>query len=617
MSHFKAEAALRIKRARKLNKQHALSEIGKSSCWLNFKIRRLDKQIASSNKLIRKQHPDLREHEDLPALRAYVTFRTLKAKKKCIKTYHKYNKFRLCTRRKQTHKLRLGGVYKIRVLEAQEPSEILWENLEVTSAQRFGRKLVALILVLTLLMVSTIVVYVIKSYDDEVVDEDFCLQILNKIPSTRSEALVETNLDAVNCWCRSMGWSKLLSDAELINDVCREYALERMRLYGLKIAAGFGVTIINQILKEILQRLSAFQRFHSFSNEQKSLLVTILIAQYLNSAIIPVIVYADLENSALLKHIVRVLPFIEEIVSDEGTISDFTREWYTKVSPAIIMFMFVNIFVPHLLQLIWAPILHCRRKQSWKSQVTQRDLNNLYQGRNFKLSHVYAQSLNTVFIAFTFASGLPILYILAAAALSLQYICNKTFLLRIARKPPHYDESLNARVIGLFPLALLLNLGIGIFMLGNSDVWPLKHNVRKVTRDGDAFIDRNSESDLITSFTGLPLFLALTFTMLYILTRGFVENYARHCKKDKKILPKNVKDFYEELNSIQHNGLRTYNLKANPRYRDVILAMDEFSAEMKSPRRDPGMLFVKRQGSFNFNMQSAEKSSLLSLESQN
>jgi len=79
----------------------------------------------------------------------------------------------------------------------------------------------------------------------------------------------------------------------------------------------------------------------------------------------------------------------------------------------------------------------------------------------------YAAILNIVFVTFTFGFGIPILYPIAAIAMLILYLVEKTMLYYSYRLPPMYDERLSQSVLGLMSYAPLLLLSFGYWMASN------------------------------------------------------------------------------------------------------------------------------------------------------
>lgn len=76
----------------------------------------------------------------------------------------------------------------------------------------------------------------------------------------------------------------------------------------------------------------------------------------------------------------------------------------------------------------------------------------------------------TIFVALTFSSGIPILLPIAAFSLWVGHWIDKWTLFRLYQKPAHLDDSLARLSAQLLPWALLAHLVVGIWMYGNAEV---------------------------------------------------------------------------------------------------------------------------------------------------
>ena len=66
-----------------------------------------------------------------------------------------------------------------------------------------------------------------------------------------------------------------------------------------------------------------------------------------------------------------------------------------------------------------------------------------YSGPIYMMHFKYSQLLRTVFVTFTYGFGIPILFPIAAVAILILYLVEKTMLYYGYRLPPMYDERLS------------------------------------------------------------------------------------------------------------------------------------------------------------------------------
>jgi hypothetical protein len=255
--------------------------------------------------------------------------------------------------------------------------------------------------------------------------------------------------------------------------ICQEYAFAIVLGQVLTIFAAFAVIIVNIALKKILVYLTKLERHETQSAELSATTVKIFGAQFLNTAIITLLV-----NSAWpaeLKAVIGVLPLphvlVNTLLNLEGPFQDTGHEWYAIVGSAICTTMMINIIVPHL-----GPILEvlffrgCKRRSARKNILTQQELNRVYEGPKFELAVRYAVTLNSLFVSMLYCGGMPILLPFAFFSSLISYHMDKIALFRIYALPPNYNEKLALLTLGLLPWALLLHLGMSAWMYGSPDL---------------------------------------------------------------------------------------------------------------------------------------------------
>merc|ERR1719487_2326438 len=132
--------------------------------------------------------------------------------------------------------------------------------------------------------------------------------------------------------------------------ICQRYAFAIVIGQILTLFAAFAVIIVNVVLKKFLVYLTKLERHETMSAELTATTMKIFVAQFLNTAIITLLV-----NSAWpkeLKDVIGVLPLppalVNLLLGLEGPYQDTSHEWYAFVGSAICTTMMINIFVPHI-----------------------------------------------------------------------------------------------------------------------------------------------------------------------------------------------------------------------------------------------------------------------------
>jgi len=69
-----------------------------------------------------------------------------------------------------------------------------------------------------------------------------------------------------------------------------------VREYSIFVGAAVSVTVVNMLLKMLLRSFAGFEKSHTKSDTEKSIAVKIFIAQFFNTALVPLLVYARIES---------------------------------------------------------------------------------------------------------------------------------------------------------------------------------------------------------------------------------------------------------------------------------------------------------------------------------
>jgi hypothetical protein len=102
------------------------------------------------------------------------------------------------------------------------------------------------------------------------------------------------------------------------------------------------------------------------------------------------------------------------------------------------------------------------------------------------MHYKYSSIMNIIFITMMFGTGLPILFPIAAASLSVLFCLEKYMIYYVYKQPPAYDEKLNNSVLANLAFAPLFLLGFGYWMLSNLQMVS-NDFLQPVSRKSDTF----------------------------------------------------------------------------------------------------------------------------------
>ena len=248
------------------------------------KMKKFDEKIENHEKNSNKSH------DELPVIRAFVVFDNILSRKNCIMAYK--NDKGCCKRLKyQNSTLKFLGNFPLRVQKTGAPENILWENLEISSCSRCLRRTVSLVCVFLALIASIVMVYSLKSYQDNLPTDSDCLNVNSSESFDYAKTYYTTNTESY-CYCKELSISDILNDSD-VQSYCA-YFLEKISISILiRVSVSFGVIVINFVMKIIFRQLGHFEKANNKSAEQLKLMSKVFIATFINTALVILIVNAN------------------------------------------------------------------------------------------------------------------------------------------------------------------------------------------------------------------------------------------------------------------------------------------------------------------------------------
>jgi len=405
-----------------------------------------------------------------------------------------------------------GKYYPFAFREPKGPTEVIWENCEVTAKQRCFRNMGTSFLSL-LLILSTFLFVVAAKNQKAAVDRLYPPTVCDRLnPPTKKQVIADEFFDDpkynvtrkqghLACYCTHLlneagpmqeetVYSSEFPDNGGSTTWCVEWLQGQAQVQGFAFLAVAMVVIVNTALNMIMRRLVVYEK-HSFITDMFSSLTTkLFIAKFLNTAIVVVIVNASLE--------------IYDVVIDSptfpllaGAYNDFNMRWYFYVGAPIIMTVVMNsateLLMPFALKgyqyyKIYKDRYSTGNKLNSKKE-TQYDYEKLFTGGNFLLADQYASCLNTVFVVLLYSGGMPVLIFLATIIFWLKYKIEKWAFLRFYKTPPSFDESIAKNAQTWLPYAGVLHLLFATWMFTNPDIFGAG-DTTSFSKMADAFFGR-------------------------------------------------------------------------------------------------------------------------------
>ena len=94
----------------------------------------------------------------------------------------------------------------------------------------------------------------------------------------------------------------------------------------------------------------------------------------------------------------------------------------------------------------------------------------MYVGPTFPLDARLAIAVSSIWITFMFSTTMPLIYVVTAVNLSVQYWVDKAVVLRFYRSPKNFDDQTINHSIWLMKFSFVFHWIMGHLMLVNTDI---------------------------------------------------------------------------------------------------------------------------------------------------
>ncbi|KAG1659264.1 hypothetical protein FOA52_008193 [Chlamydomonas sp. UWO 241] len=364
---------------------------------------------------------------------------------------------------------RLRRTLALRVLDAPEPSDVIFENLQASQLLRLGLWVGSWCLKLCLLLCGFILVGLAPALRGALGDwsggasVDECDAACTYDGSSGVPQLDDTTRafylschttggsscgDATicyECYCRMVISAGMLSESFF----CKEYSTTIVLGYVFQALAVMSIVAVNLALPFVLRFLTELERHQTRSSEATSEARALLFMYFLNSAGGVVLAHAYLPAArarlgGTWLHSFALL----------GIFSDVTPSWYRDVGRTVMLSQLLGILSRIAILVGWDLWRRWNIKYRHRC-LTQRELNAARDGPRFTLAERYGEHLGVVYVALTFGSVMPLLFLTTAVSFIGLYWMEKYMLLRVSSNPIHYSSDLALYVCRSLPCSTL------------------------------------------------------------------------------------------------------------------------------------------------------------------
>ena len=301
----------------------------------------------------------------------------------------------------------------LKVHRAPEPSDFRWENTNTFGSNRKVRILISTSLTLLVLAAGALIQLQLEIW----------------------------KADAINDFSEYK-----VASADARDD--NEFLLKQLRVRSLSTTSSFVIVIVNMVMHVIAGALSRFERWHSWSDTEKYLLLKLSTAYFLNTSVIPLL-------------------------------ASTPENWYTEGGFA------EQVFYTQLIDAVMAPMLAlfdptwlCSRL-SCQYAKTQDVLDKILVPPEFSLSIRYSDTIKTLSMAVMFAPMVPTSPLIGFCGIAIQCATDRVIAFKMAQRPRQLQEGVMEAVFFLLRFIPPLQLGLMYYcftgirnlLIGAAGVW--------------------------------------------------------------------------------------------------------------------------------------------------
>ena len=419
------------------------------------------------------------------AIQAFVTYQTESAFIRAITEYQLswFQSLGFCCC--YPKKLKLRG-HRLRVSQAPEPSTIIWENLEYSSASRFLRQCLTGIVALLATCISIACTFQSRDFQAKTLAATSlpCPDGYYGLDADQQREVIEQNTELAHCYCSTLGFSEQLGIS-----LCGDYLSMTLKSSITRYAAGFLVVAINMVFTIIFDRFGSFEKHDSIESMEKSNLLRAFLLKFVNTGCL-VLLFSQTWLQKLF------------LVRLEDSSPEWDVEWYATGGVSLIIVMCMNVVTPHLFPVI-RYLRHRSKVRRLEKHLTedkdikatfkkvfysQEELND-YVGSDatFCLNYRISQTLVTFYICFMYALSMPLLLFIGALSFFLSFWVDKWLFCRFYQTPPVYSDRMGQTASKLIGLSIVVHLVMSMWSLGTNE---------KIFDGLDAFINGNAPSGI-------------------------------------------------------------------------------------------------------------------------
>jgi len=553
----------------------AMSDIEEDLLALERREEKLMQQIQINTEKINKQLDEKNtEITDLTVFKpvyGFVIFDDHKVAHHLLKVYEQEKPGffdRLFCRPRPPSQLTLKG-HALHLQRPDNPSNILWPNVEVTRRQRSIRHVLIILLLVIILILSIILNIIISAYGVSASINLNCTTTIQKAD------LAPGMNNQVNCYCSQLSVSQLLEES----DLCNFYYVFQLTEIGKSVGVAVSVVIINTILYQIIAWLVGFIRYPTKAQETSTKILFATVLSYINTAFVAYIIYGVFDGFSVINALNNTLG--ENTLHVQSQFNDLDRVWYPLIGEKLLFAIIITVFNPTFVDLIYYWLGSVWRQWRATQARTRRQFLKRMKPPAFRLEAHYIKVLSPFMVVMTFAGGIPILYFLLFLNLLFSYWIDRVIVTRLSKRPALYSSKLVVRAVNFIPSALIIHMIFSIVILSAEAIFPYYTTFSFGLSDFRSFVvSRNFFTQVfIRAYKCLPLTLLLIFFFLVfvfesLIIRGFLVIRKAAIVKVNQVGFK-LGTYTQEYTRIANYTIPNYNLALKPKYESILRLLFE------------------------------------------
>jgi len=504
------------------------------------KIKKLNENAGNSNgRYIQSRMEQLKtdleliDHRNDPVIGAFVTFQNTELRDKSI------NQWWSPLHGKGSAGKKFRDKYSLTVSIAPDPSDIIWENLELTKTTRFiYQSIINLVLIIILLCsFFGLIIFQAQKYQisSTIPSSQFCNVVLPavsyNIPVTSTGIGAELPhglkllYNTSNNLCTQFYWdstNKGISSnectrscastcmytaydnnqnitfptsyinscyciKELDAEICKTTNINLLKYYLYIAGSSLLINIINHIIRMVLVKITSYEKHITISNEQKAITTKIFLFLITNTAILAL---------PLIYSITRYISPSLYI----GLYNTFSVPWYLIVGSNFVLIMIVNMISLPLNELF---------------NVLFQYITGSAVAPDFDLVISTSTLANIFFSCIIYSAAFPLLLVIGLFSFIISYWSEKIGVLRLYSKTQIYHKSLLTFIVKIIPWTIICNIFITIWMFSEDEIL-YSNNATYDTRIIEAinYVFPQWLSQRLIKENTLPLFIMLVLTIM-------------------------------------------------------------------------------------------------------